>query len=278
MKTLRERMLQEMELRNYSPRTIATYLSCLSGLSKHYGKSPDLLSIDQIKSFLHHRVFDQGYSSIYVNQTISAVKILHQDILNRKWVPLQFIRPKREKRLPVILSREEAKSIVNAPVNLKHKSILTLGYSSGLRISEVINLQVGDIDSSRMQINVRGGKGKKDRNTILSASALVLLRQYYQQYRPEGWLFAGQKGGLSQYSGSSIRKVLERAKLKAGVDKPATYHTLRHCFATHLLEQGTNLQIIQRLLGHASLRTTCTYLHVQSYQLDQVTSPMDRGL
>lgn len=275
MKTLREKMLHEMQRRNYSPRTIETYISSIVSLSKHYNKSPDKISLDQVKSYLHHSIMIKGYSTALVNQTISAVKILHKDILKKRWDSLSIIRPKREKRLPVVLSPKEVKAIVNAPVNIKHRAILSLGYSAGLRISEVINLKVEHIDSQRMQIRVVGGKGRKDRNTLLSTSTLELLRGYYKCYHPKHWLIEGHSYGLGQYSTSSIRQVLKRAQIKAGIDKAVTYHTLRHCFATHLLEQGTSLQIIKYLLGHASISTTGVYLHVQQYSLDKVVSPMD---
>lgn len=275
MKTLREKMLHEMQRRNYSPRTIKTYISSIASLSNHYNQSPDKISLDQVKSYLHHSMVNKGYSTALVNQTISAFKILHKDVLQMQWNPVSIIRPKKEKRLPVVLSPTEVKAIVQAPVNIKHRAVLTLGYSAGLRISEVVNLKVEHIDSERMQIRVVGGKGRKDRNTLLSKSTLELLREYYKRYHPKQWLIEGQTRGMSQYSTSSIRQVLKRARIKVGIDKAVTYHTLRHCFATHLLEQGTSLQIIKYLLGHASISTTGVYLHVQQYSLDKVVSPMD---
>ena len=273
MKTIRERLLQEMQFRNYSPRTVATYLSCLTGLSKRYNESLDKIDLERVKAFLHHSVLN-GCSVSFVNQTIGAVKVLHEGVLKRRWEPLSIKRPRREKKLPIILSQQEVKSIVTILPNLKHRSILTLGYSAGLRISEVINLKVNHIDSSRMQIRVVGAKGKKDRYTVLSISTLDLLRNYYKMYQPKDWLFSGMKP-TSQYSVSSIRKILKRACEKTRINKKISYHTLRHCFATHLLEQGTSIQIIQQLLGHANIRTTSIYLHVQQYKLDQVISPMD---
>ena len=275
MKTLREKMLHEMQRRNYSPRTIKTYISSIASLSKYYNQSPDKISLDQVKSYLHHSMVNKGYSTALVNQTISAVKILHADVLKMTWNPVSIIRPRKEKRLPVVLSPKEVKAIIQAPLNIKHRAILSLGYSAGLRISEVINLKVEHIDSHRMQIRVVGGKGRKDRNTLLSKSTLDLLREYYKCYHPKHWLIEGHSYGLSQYSTSSIRQVLKRARIKAGIDKAVTYHTLRHCFATHLLEQGTSLQIIKYLLGHAYISTTGVYLHVQQYSLDKVVSPMD---
>ena len=203
------------------------------------------------------------------------VKILHKDVLRKRWDAFSIIRPKREKRLPVVLSPQEARAIVDIPTNLKHRAILSLGYSAGLRISEVINLNISHIDSQRMQIRVVGGKGRKDRNTLLSKSTLLLLREYYKCYKPQQWLFNGQGPALCQYSTTSIGAFLKRIRIKVGLNKAVTYHTLRHCFATHLLEQGTSLQIIKYLLGHASISTTGVYLHVQQYSLDKVVSPMD---
>lgn len=174
----------------------------------------------------------------------------------------------------MVLSPQEAISIVNAPTNIKHKTILHLGYSAGLRVGEVINLKVEDIDSQRMVIRIVLGKGKKDRYSILSSETLLLLRKYYQIYNPSKQMFEGMIPN-SKYSAASIRKILLRAQNKVGVTKKITFHTLRHSFATHLLEQGTNLQIIQRLLGHSNISTTNQYLHVRQYTLDKVISPMD---
>lgn len=274
MKTLREKMLQEMQRCNYSPRTIASYICAISSLSKHCHQSPDKISLDQVKSFLHHSITN-GCSVSYVNQAISAVKLLHEGVLRRKWGPLSIKRPKREKRLPIILSQQEAKAVVIALDNIKHSAILTLGYSAGLRISEVIGLKVSHIDSKRMQVRVVGAKGRKDRYTILSNTALNLLRKYYKRYHPTEWLFEGHSSGKSQYSPTSIGKIIKKACIKARINKAVTYHTLRHCFATHLLEQNTSLQIIQQLLGHSNIGTTSTYLHVQQHSLDKVVSPMD---
>jgi len=275
MKTLRERMLEEMQRRNYSPRTITTYLSCVSRMSSYYNLSPDKISMDQIKAYLHEIMVNQGCSLALVNQTINGVKVLQKDVLGMQWNPGVLKRPKKEKRLPVILSPQEVTLILKAPVNIKHRVILALGYSAGLRISEVINLKVNHIDSKRMQIRIVGGKGRKDRNTLLSKATLNLLRSYYQRYKPTNWLIQGQAGSLAQYSSTSINCIVKKSSKKSGITKRVTFHTLRHCFATHLLEQGTSLQIIQKLLGHAHISTTGTYLHVQQYSLDKVVSPMD---
>lgn len=273
MSKLRNQLLQEMQFRNYSPRTIECYLSCLSKMSRHFGQCPGKISIDQVKSYLHYYVTKKKASTSFVNQTISVVKLLHVSILKREWHPMTIIRPRREKRLPVVLSREEISQILSATNNLKHRSILMLAYSSGLRIGEVINLKLQDIDSNRMQVRISRGKGKKDRYTILSGSTLKLLRQYYTYYRPRHWLFEGVM--FKQYSRSSIQKIFQRSCKKINLNKDVYFHCLRHSFATHLLEQGVSIQILQHLLGHSNPRTTCVYLHVQQYSLDKVTSPLD---
>lgn len=275
MKTLQERMLHEMQRRNYSTRTIGSYQSCLKSLSSYYSCPLDEISIDQIKSYLHFYIVERNCSISFINQTISAVKILHHDVLKIGWDTLDIKRPKRPKRLPIVLSKQEALSIVNALDNIKHKAILMVGYSAGLRIGEVINLKAQHIDSKRMQIRIVGGKGKKDRNTILSKTTLAVLRQYYRTYQPKKWLFEGLGATHCQYSTTSISSILHKACFKAGIKKKITFHTLRHSFATHLLEQGTSIYVIQRLLGHSHISTSSMYVHVQQHSLDQVTSPID---
>lgn len=273
MSKLRNQLLQEMQFRNYSPRTIESYLSCLSKLSRHYGQCPSKISIDQVKSYLHYYVTSKQASVSFVNQTISVVKLLYVSILKRDWDPMTIARPRREKRLPVVLSKEEINRVLEATINLKHRCILMLAYSSGLRIGEIINLKVHDIDSSRMQVRVCRGKGKKDRYTILSGSTLALLRRYYTYYRPRYWLIEGPT--FKQYSTTSIQKIFKKSCEKINLNKDVYFHCLRHSFATHLLEQGVSIQILQHLLGHSNPRTTCVYLHVQQYSLDKVTSPLD---
>jgi len=273
MNNFRNELLQEMQYRNYSPRTIKTYLSCYNKLSEYYGECPGNVSIEKVKSYLQYCVTKKDYSVSTVNQTISVVKILHEGILQRKWDPLILSRPRREKRLPVVLSREEIQKILEVTVNIKHKSILMLTYSSGLRIGEVINLKITDIDSNRMQVRITRGKGNKDRYTILAASTLAVLRHYYSCYKPKFWLFEGYM--CKQYSRSSIQKIFKRSCKKAQLKKDVYFHCLRHSFATHMLEQGVSIQVLQHLLGHSSPRTTCLYLHVQQYSLDKVTSPID---
>lgn len=273
MNDLKKRLQNEMQLRNYSPRSINTYVTCLSKLSEYYKQSLDTISTQQVKDYLHFRVTTDKISVSLINQTISAYKLLHKDVLGSDYQKINFNRPRREKRLPVILSREEINRIINAPKNIKHKAILMVIYSGGLRISEVINLRINDIDSQRMQIRIHHSKGHKDRQTILSHKALKLLREYYKFYKPDYWLFEGWKA--KQYSVSSVRNIFKLSCAKENIKKQLTVHSLRHSFATHLLEQGVSIQIIQRLLGHSNAKTTCGYLHVQQYSIDKVLSPID---
>jgi site-specific recombinase XerD len=193
--------------------------------------------------------------------------------LKREWNPLDIPRPRREKKLPIVLSREEVSAIINVTTNLKHRALLMLTYSAGLRLSEVKNLKIGDIDSQRMQVRVVQAKGSKDRYAVLSPVALNMLRNYWKRYRPDVWLFETQPGRA--LADKTVQHAFKNALHKSGVKKDVGIHSLRHSFATHLMEQGVSLPVIQQLLGHKSLRTTSVYLHVQQYSLDTIKSPLD---
>ncbi|MDC1205087.1 tyrosine-type recombinase/integrase, partial [Salibacteraceae bacterium] len=196
-----------------------------------------------------------------------------EQVLGLERSTITIDRPRKANRLPSVLTQEEVFDLINAPKNLKHRTILTLIYSAGLRISEAINLKVADIDSDTMRIWIRYGKGQKDRISILSPMMLDLLRIYYKNYKPKEYLFEGQKA--AQYTPESIRAVFKRAKKAKNITSPATVHTLRHSFATHLLENGTNLRYIQQLLGHSSSKTTEIYTHITSTRLTSIQSPLD---
>jgi integrase/recombinase XerD len=267
-------MLQEMQTRNYSERTILCYLLCIKRLSLYFNCSPDRLSIDQVKDYLHHCVTHLHFSAVTVNQTISAVKIFFADVLHREWEPLKIKRPRKEKKLPAIFSKQEVALLLNHVKNIKHKSIFITAYSAGLRINEVRLLRPEDIDSDRMQIRVDNGKGKKARLTLLSPNTLTQLREYYKKYRPIKYLFEGYIPG-APISLRTIQKVFFDCVKRSGITKPVTFHSLRHSFATHLLEQGANLRLIQQLLGHHSLKTTSVYLHLSCFDPKQIISPFD---
>ncbi|SMD42342.1 Site-specific recombinase XerD [Aquiflexum balticum DSM 16537] len=271
---MRQRMYEEMSYRHYSPRSIKTYLSLVSVVSAHFGKSPDLISIPELKDYLFKRISLDGLSVSSINQTISAFKILFKDVLERDWDTIRIKRPRRPKLLPVVFSKEEVSHILKSIRNRKHYCLIALTYASGLRLGEVISLKPGDIDSDRMQLKVRGGKGYKDRYTLLPHKLLVQLRDYFKSYRPVTYLFEGQVPG-KPYSEKSAQSVLKKAMECAGITKHASFHTLRHSFATHLLEQGTNVRIIQELLGHRSLKTTTVYLHICNLDPALIKSPLD---
>lgn len=262
-----------MQSRNYSPRSIDTYVSLLRSLEEYHNISIDEVSTDQVKDFLQYAIAEKNFSASYVNQVISAVRILQKDVLGKEWDPIKIKRPRRPKKLPVVLSKEEVKSMIETTRNLKHRTIFAVIYSAGLRISEVTLLRPSDIDSDRKQIRVLG-KGNKYRYTLLSENTLDMLRIYWRAYKPERYLFEGQKQG-HPISRETIQVVFRRACKKTGINKAASVHSLRHSFATHLLESGVNLKIIQSLLGHASLRTTSIYLHVTRFDLASIKSPFD---
>jgi integrase/recombinase XerD len=262
-----------MIIRNYSHRSIDTYIGVLGDLEEFYNRPADKISPDQIKEFLRYSITERHLSVSYINQVISAVRLLQKDVLRKDWEPIRIKRPRRIKKLPVVMSKEEVKLLIERTRNLKHRTILAVIYSAGLRISELISLKPSDIDSNRKQIRILG-KGNKYRYTLLSTNTLGMLRTYWKAYRPEKYLFEGQIKG-APVSRSSVRFAFKESINKAGINKLATLHSLRHTFATHLLENGVNLKIIQSLLGHSSMRTTSIYLHVIQFDPSSVKSPFD---
>jgi integrase/recombinase XerD len=266
--------IKTMTLKNYSPNTIRTYKSMMQEFLEYYRDlDPAKITEVQIRDYLLHLIEDRKVSISYQNQSINAIKFYYEQILGRPVRTYYIQRPKKERTLPNVLSEEEVLSILKCTDNLKHRAILSLIYSSGLRLGELINLKLPDIDSKRMLVIVKQGKGKKDRVTLLSVKILQLLREYFKKYKPREYLFEGQFG--EQYSPTSVQKVFRIAKQKAGIKKKATVHTLRHSFATHLLERGTDLRYIQSLLGHQSAKTTEIYTHITKRGLDKITSPLD---
>jgi integrase/recombinase XerD len=274
MGKLKDRMKMDMELKGLSPRTIRTYLHWMEQFTIHYGKSPDQLGDEEIRNYLHHLLKEKRASQASMNQAYSALKFFYVRTLQREWNGTKIPRSKIPKRLPVVLSQEEVQRLFSATENLKHLAAFMTIYSGGLRIGEAVKLRLSDIDKERMAIRVRQGKGAKDRYTILGERALGALREYWQAYRPEGWLFPGEKAG-NYLSVSSIQRAFHGALSRAGISKKASVHTLRHSFATHLLERGIDLYFIQRLLGHSSAKTTSVYIHVARKNITQIKSPID---
>jgi integrase/recombinase XerD len=274
MGKLRDQMLADMELRGLSRTTQKAYLREVRNFVKLYKKPPEQLGTKEVKEYLHHAVKVRKIALSTLRIYYSALRFLYMITLKRGWVVEKIPYPKQKEKLPVVLDLEEVLKLFEVTENLKHKAVLILTYSAGLRISETANLTLSDIDSKRMLIHVRQGKGGRDRYTILSNVALNALRQYWKKYQPSQWLFPGQEPD-KHISLTSIHMIFQHAKAKAGITKPATCHTLRHSFATHLLEAGSNLHHIQLLLGHASPKTTTIYLHVSKHNLSQVISPLD---
>jgi site-specific recombinase XerD len=274
MSELRNKMIRAMELKDFADRTQDSYLRVVAAIAKYYGKSPKVLSQQEVDDYLLH-LKTSGKSTSTRNVAISGLRFLYEKVLNSEDISLAFPRRRKPKILPEILSRDEVAGILDATQNIKHRVILMTAYSAGLRLSEIANLKVNHINSARMQIRVDQGKGRKDRDTLLSKRFLKELRVYYKAYRPDSWLFYSTKRQRPMCT-ASIQRIYRSAKKKAGVTKGRGIHTLRHCFATHLLEAGCDLRRIQLLMGHRSLATTMVYLHVSNTGLANVTSPLDQ--
>jgi site-specific recombinase XerD len=269
-------MVQMLRLKGYSAHTIKTYSSLFSQFLSYMSfVPPHKLSAGDVRAYLEFLLATKTLSQTYVNQVISSLKFYFRYVCPRSDIDFRGIpRPKRPERLPSVMSEDEVADLLNSVTNLKHRAVLSLIYGSGLRVSEAVNLTPTDIDSRRMLVTVRDGKGRKDRVTVLSERVLKLLREYYRAFRPRRWLFEGEKGG--RYHVRSVQNVFQHAKEKAGIKKEVSVHSLRHSFATHLLENGTDLRYIQELLGHKSSKTTEIYTHVSKTQLSRIKSPLDR--
>ena len=270
-----EKMKFEMELRGYSQHTKKHYLNHVRLLERFCNKPLELISPDEIKLYLHHRI-KKGISYSNVNISCNAFKVMFNYVLKHNWSDDIIVRPKKHKKLPYVLSRDEILAIIDNVPNFKHKAILLTAYSSGLRISEVLHLSISDIDSKNMLIRVRCGKGGKDRFTVLGEENLNTLRHYWKLYKPQDLLFPGMIEG-KPIATRNIQHAFKIAKDKAGISKPVSVHSLRHSFATHLLEDNTDLRTIQVLMGHANINTTCIYLHLSTKRLACVKSPLDGG-
>lgn len=268
-------MKDTLKLKGYSRKTIKSYMSHIGLFFKYSGKRVDLVNNEDINRYLLFLMEEQKTSHSYVSQVVSSIKFLFNNVLMKDELTINITRPKKEKKLPEILSQKEVLCILNNVSNLKHKAILFLAYSSGLRVGEVVRLKTTDIDSSRMLIHVVQGKGRKDRYTVLSQTALEVLREYAKKYRPEKWLFPGEKPDR-HITERTVQKTFENTKEKAGIQKRVSVHSLRHSFATHLLEGGVDLRYIQELLGHQSSKTTEIYTHVTKKSINNIMSPLDK--
>lgn len=271
--SIRERMIVDFELRGYSPKTQKAYLRYIKNFCEYFGKLPEEMGEREIREYLHFLITRKRSRST-INGAYSALKFCYENTLHDTWNLNQIPRIKKEKNLPVILDFKEIKNLFEVTTNLKHRTILVTTYAAGLRVSEIANLKIGAIDSKRMQIRIEHGKGKKDRYALLSEKNLELLRLYYRAYRPKTWMFFGYNPE-KPISVRTIEKIFDIAIRKAGIKKNVSIHSLRHSFATHLLERGTDIRYIQQLLGHASLSSTSIYLHLRNQDALKVTSPLD---
>lgn len=273
-RTCPDAMLEKLETVRYSPKTIVAYKQLMEEFINFYpAKEINKITEQEIIAYMRYLVNERGISASYQNQAINAIKFYYERVQGGERKLYQLERPLREKKLPTVLAVEEIQDMIKVTDNLKHKAMIMLCYSAGLRLSELLNLRMADVDSKRMQVCIKSGKGKKDRYTLLSEKLLPLLREYYTQYKPNEYVFEGSNGG--PYSERSVQAVVQEALHKAKIGKHASVHTLRHSFATHLLENGTDLRYIQSLLGHGSSKTTEIYAHVTSKALSGIKSPLD---
>lgn len=267
--------LEKLERLRYSESTIRTYSKYMRDFCTAF-KDNDLTttSIDEINDYLHYQVQNDIISISQQNQLINAIKFYYEKVLGKNKEIYKLERPRKQKLLPKVLSKSEIISIIRQCTNIKHRCILSVIYSAGLRRSELIDLRVTDILSERNQVLIHNAKGNKDRYSLLSPHLLSELRVYYKKYKPKQWLFEGRMPG-SKYSETSIRNILNIASKKAGIKRRITPHMLRHSFATHLLEQGVDLRYIQVLLGHSSSKTTEIYTHVSNQEIGKIINPLD---
>jgi len=273
MTPLRQRFIDDLRLRNYAQRTIETYVGRIVAFAKHFGRSPDLLGPEEVRTFQLH-LLERRVSWSSFNQAVCALRFLYGTTLGRpEQLPL-IPYGKRPKTLPSVLAPQEVLRLIGAAPTPRDRIFLQVAYGCGLRLSELIHLRVTDIDSARLVIHVRQGKGAKDRLAPLSPRLLHELRDYWRQYRPRTWLFPGDKPG-QPISGSNMQRRFGQLVKRVGLTKHCSLHTLRHSYATHLLEAGVDLLTLKALLGHKTLETTTRYLHVNTQRLRQTPSLLD---
>ncbi len=269
------RFREWMQQKRYSPNTIKTYIEAISTFFKYFHqKTVSAITNADLIDFNSNYIIKRGYSGAYQNQVINGVKLFFSFTRSLKFDVEKTERPRREHKLPNVLSKQEVAAILGAPANVKHKTMLSLIYACGLRRSELLNLKPENIDSKRHLLLILNAKGKKDRVVPISDKVIGMLREYYKVFKPKIWLFEGQQAG-EKYSERSIQLVFKQSLIKAGIRKIATLHWLRHSYATHLLEAGTDLRYIQELLGHKSSKTTEIYTHVTEKSIQKIKSPFD---
>ena len=273
MTQLRQRMLEELQRRNYCTGTIRLYLQHVAAFAQHFHRSPDQLGAEEIRQYQLFLIQEKKLAWSSYNQVVCALRFFYAKTLKRPFLLSDIPFPRKVQQLPLILSSEEVARILTAPEHLKSRALLMTIYAAGLRRSEVARLRVRDIDSARMTITVHQGKGHRDRVVMLSPVLLDTLREYWRNQKPKEWLFPGRNPD-QPISGNDIFMVFHNAVRRAGITKKVCPHSLRHSFATHLLESGTDLRTIQILLGHRSLKTTSRYLHVSQLHVRATASPL----
>ena len=271
---LRRRMIEDMTIRNLSPATQQSYIYAVAKFSRHFARSPERLGLEDVRAYQLHLISQQRSWS-HINQAVCALRFFYGVTLGRSDAHEQIVAAREPRRLPVVLSGEEIVRFLEAVPGLRNRVALTTAYGAGLRVGEVARLETNAIDSSRMLIRIEQGKGGKDRYVMLSAQLLGILRTYWRLARPGRWLFPGQNSG-EPVSIATLQEACRQAARQAELSKPVTVHTLRHSFATHLLEAGTDIRIIQVLLGHARMSTTALYTQVATHLIAETTSPLDR--
>jgi site-specific recombinase XerD len=261
MTPLRKQMIEAMQLRGFSPRTHESYLYAVAKLAGYYHQPPDRLSPAQIQAFFKHLALERQLSPASCRLYLNAVRFFYVKVLGKKDFELSWVVPKRQQRIPELLTRHEVARIIMACSNPKHRMLLEVCYGCGLRVSELVSLRVGDIDGERKLLRIVQGKGAKDRQVIIAPSLHEQLRRYWQLLRPAAWLFPSEQHPQRHIDISTAQRIFRRAKLKAGINKLGAIHSLRHAYATHQLENGLPVHQLQRLLGHGELRSTMRYVH-----------------
>ena len=275
MTPLRQRMAEDIQVRNLSPHTRSTYLLQVSLFARHFHQSPEALGPEEIRSYQVYLTNEKKLAPSSILIAVSALRFLYRVTLHKDWTLPDIIpAPKKPQKLPIVLSREEVLQFLASVPSLKHRAILTTCYAAGLRISEAVSLKPTAIDSQRMVVRVELGKGQKDRYIMLSPKLLDILRHWWRVAKPQVWLFPGDIPG-QHITRSSVERVCQEAHQRCRISKPTTPHSLRHAFAVHLLEQGTDVRTIQLLLGHRSLATTARYLRIATNKVCATTSPFD---
>jgi site-specific recombinase XerD len=272
MTPLRQKMTREIRLRNYSKTTEKTYVLVVARFAKHFGKSPEAISLEETKEYLYYLREEKKVSLSYFKQVIAALRFLYVKLLGQTWIKESLKYPRSQPSLPRVISKEEVAKLLEAVPDLRIKTVLSVLYAAGLRLDEAVSLKLGDIDSKRMLIHVRCGKGGRAREVILSKQLLKELRKYWRRYRPKEYLFENSRG--KKLRGELVQRWCKEGSRRAKLKTKVTPHLLRHSFATHLLEAGTDIRVIQALLGHRNLNSTLIYTHVSSRCYEGIKDPL----